>query len=735
LGKSVIDSEGTQTLATAAHDYRYPRSHPEQFAAITRSLLNQWMIVANGTEQHKQRILAVNMCTKLMTLWLKEEERSTVGVIDMSPVKQQNAREIGPRHFLFRVLHLWRSFRDHTAAHEAVQLLQRFHESWETTGDPRLLPTLKAYTMVFAALAKAAASANLPTVAFQKDLETWMNQLLHLSKDAKSFSVEDTTMFWNSYLNLLAKCSPFLPSAPERAEELLLSSRMSPNEKSYAAVLHAWACSPRPDAASRATHVLEQMVDGDVLPDAVCWNICIQAWGLAGEGQNAEDLLWRMHQMYMDGRRSRNSKRKTVPVRPDRASFLAAINGWAKSSQPDRAAVLFERMLQLRQEVARDDLDYSKDLRPTVVEMTAVMDAWARTPNCGPKVEAMLRQMEKACTQGDASVRPSLVTYTIAIRAWVNTNSADALDRANAMLSDMEKLSHDGRTDLAPSTITYATLIRAWAKSNHPDAPERALSLLLHLERCSGTTASDTQPSQQLVQGAVTYSSVLSAFAKRGKAKQAHDLLEAMKHQAALDGSGVRASVKPNATHWSTVIHAYTKSGRIDAGEQANKLLHELEECYERSGEPSLKPTCSTYASVVLAHGTGHGEHAAEAAEAVLWRMVDRLERSKGTFPSSSSSSSSSSSRACLTVPSVEVCNAVIKVWAESGEPPERAESIRKWMDSQVASGNMAVRPDQATFQYLMLAWKRSGRRYASQHIKQIASEMQKNCLDSTGSV
>ena len=172
-------------------------------------------------------------------------------------------------------------------------------------------------------------------------------------------------------------------------------------------------------------------------------------------------------------------------IRPDNRSFLAAINAWGKSDDPD-GAVRAERLLEEMQR--RDNDNYraadgknnndNNSLSPTTEIYTAVMDAWARRPNAGRKVEAMLLKLEQGYeSHGNALVRPSAITYTTAIRAWGNTATREAPERALGILRRMERLGQTKeRSDLLPGSVALSTSLQAWSKSKRKDAPDVALS-------------------------------------------------------------------------------------------------------------------------------------------------------------------------------------------------------------------------------------------------------------------
>jgi len=586
-----------------------------------------------------------------------------------------------------RVMNLWQ--RSKAAPDRAIQLLQVFQDASDMTGSRILCPGPRPYSMIFETLHRTAADPATTRIA-----EKLMQQMMQTA------SPRDPSLrvAQNSYLHLLSKCSRSLRSrsaslsssvcadAPEeKAERFLRNVMIRPEGQNFAAVLQAWTHQP-----FHACKLLETMIEKGMI-DRLCFNICIQALGYGGHGQAAEDLLWRLNELFIES--------GDPEARPDCYSFLGAINGWSKSDNPERAAEVLRRMLTLQQH----DVRY-RDLRPITANFTAVMDAFARRPGSGARVEDLLDHMEDLYTKGCVDARPSRQSYCIAIRAWGRTDQLDAPDRATDVLRRMEALCDAGRRDLAPDTVAYTSLIQAWAQSRRVEGPERALTILRYMmEKTPDSPAPNS----------LTLNSVLNAFARRGMATQAHSLLREMVSRHNTSGKDDEHSqMRPNNICWATVIHAYKLSDRRDAGARADELLLELEHMYDKSGEEADKPTPAIYASVI----TAHGPNDTMGAEAILWRMVDRYRASLAN-----------PQKNAVDPPNTFVCNALLRVWSLSDDPvaPQRAEAILRWMEGQVELENeQHLSPDTNSFHHLLETWARSNRRNALDHMNSICLEI-----------
>jgi pentatricopeptide repeat protein len=600
------------------------RSWRQQDVSMALHLLDEWIPPNAAPPTHR----AAKLATKVLRRWLHEERGSDRLIEDA----------------LNRVLHVWRktlTSENDDNRQVSLDLLADFHKAGRN-------PDAKAYSMVLTILSQ------------RPDLPDTIPVASALLEQCNSYSKPDLVL-WNSYLHVLAECSPYDTNAAGQIEDLLKNNhhQITPDARSWAALLRAWT-TRRPlqgAAVERAQGILEHiLMEKDDLGGAnnatVLCNIVLAAWGRLGEGDRAERLLKRI---------------LTQEHQPDRLSFLAVLNAWNKSKRPEAP----ERASQL--------LDYMEhlaltrvDLRPSVEIYTTVLDTWAQRPDSGPRVQTLLEQLEAS------TVRPSLRTYAAAIRAWGRSGDPD---QAQAIVTKLEQL---GEPDLLPDTFTYTALIHAWAGA--ADAPQQALALLRRMERLRHAGRVNVAPST------VTYNVVLHVLAQHGEADLARALLETMP--------------EPDLISYSTVIHAYTKSNSTEAGEVAMQLLEDMEDQVD-SENTSLETTPELYSTVIYAHANCPGEKSAETAESLLWRLQERFQAGKSK-----------------TGPTVDVCNAVLRVWVKSREAtaPERVEAVVRWMRGQQSDD--CLQPNLQTFHARMEVWAYSKRRVSVQRIQKMHDEL-----------
>ena len=576
----------------------------------------------------------IDMCTRILRRWLLEH-------LSRNPeTSHRSADLLQQLHRVLSTLRLYpfpKSKEDAKVAREkVVGLLRRFRRASDQLQDMQLRPRDKAYSMTMRVLTSFAHIPGTCNVA-----RSLLDERLQ-----DSMVPPPDILLWNACLHLMAKCSPFDKGAALQTQELFNSMTLPPDSVTYAAVLHAWArtCDGRQsEAAHRAQQHLNDMIEKGIATE-ICFSLCMDAWASAAKPEESEALFWKMHHL---------------GLQPDDHAYLATLRAWGKCQDVqlavERALVVFKHW------------ERSRETRPTSTQTfddttalyTAVSHNWARQSNAGPAVERFLMVMEERASQRGGIGRPSRITYASAIRAWGNTDSDDAPERAEALFRQMAELSQgESQRDLAPCAITYTTLIRVWAQSRSPNSAQQAMRILREMEDTAKEHGrANSKPDT------VAFNTVLHAFAKQGLADEAHDLLEEMKQKHTKEPE---AGVPPDKISYATVIHAYVISKKPYAGGMARLLLQEMEDLAR--DDPLMSPTADTYRSVILAHKRKRGQNdgsMSEAGEAVFWRMVERWESKKSKA-----------------APTVATCNALLAVWGASGDAnaPKRAQAIITWM-------------------------------------------------------
>ena len=123
-------------------------------------------------------------------------------------------------------------------------------------------------------------------------------------------------------------------------------------------------------------------------------------------------------------------------------------------------------------------------LDPTVVPLSAVMNAWAKTKSSegASMVELWLNRSQDEERAGNTlpGVRPTTKMYTMSCDAWAKSGEGGrAAQRAEAILQHMNSLYQSGAHEgLRPTTGIFNAVINAWARSREKIAPVRAEQIL-----------------------------------------------------------------------------------------------------------------------------------------------------------------------------------------------------------------------------------------------------------------
>lgn len=283
-------------------------------------------------------------------------------------------------------------------------------------------------------------------------------------------------------------------------------------------------------------------------------------------------------------------------------------------------------------------------------------------------LEIVKHMQSRSEAEKDAAIRPNLYSMITVLKMWT---------RASAL------------TTIPPSASNKLVLSHVASRRAH-----QTIQYMEYLDR-SGRNV-DTKPN------VLAYSLVMDAFAKSGE-KDAGSKAESLLRHAQSIG------VEPNLFCYNMLIHAYCRQGRRGgAVDHAERILNEIEEKYEKTGDDSLRPDVVTYTSVISAWANSNRRgYAAKQAEDILNRM-------KESSP-----------------PNTVTYNAVLKAWCRSGEKnaAKRAIEIFKRMELEHSNGNLMVQPDRITFNTLIHVLSKSGKSEDMNHAEIILSQMKSQGL------
>ena len=302
---------------------------------------------------------------------------------------------------------------------------------------------------------------------------------------------------------------------------------IKPNVIMFNSAIHAWVNSNRgqegAEQAERLLCIMERLDESGELdeidekdiddvglkPNTRTLSLVVDAWArcenkdkTGGAAKRAQDILDQMERLYREGK----------DVKPSYITFTSCIAAWARSERnadaAENANELLERLLHLYDETG------DEDFHPTSATFNAVISAFANSNledsekraegvfslmdayceadtysyNCLINAHAkkghfmtarnLLEDMEIACSKGDTSACPDLVTYNTVIYALSKSSRLGNAEEAEKLLEKMKKLYSEGKANLKPTPTTYTAVMTAWGRSKHPKQAEYANRML-----------------------------------------------------------------------------------------------------------------------------------------------------------------------------------------------------------------------------------------------------------------
>ena len=79
------------------------------------------------------------------------------------------------------------------------------------------------------------------------------------------------------------------------------------------------------------------------------------------------------------------------------------------------------------------------------------------------KAESILKRMESMYENGDKEMKPTVVSYTSAINAWVLSVDSGKARKARDILLNMDRMFKEGNKDVKPNVFAFSSVINACA--------------------------------------------------------------------------------------------------------------------------------------------------------------------------------------------------------------------------------------------------------------------------------
>jgi pentatricopeptide repeat protein len=242
-------------------------------------------------------------------------------------------------------------------------------------------------------------------------------------------------------------------------------------------------------------------------------------------------------------------------------------------------------------DITRDDPNWLQDvvkeikyevptgyLSPPIRGLCHSLMRWLRSQGDSAQIveDLLLRFIEEE--DNGCSSRVSSVLFSLAIDAWAKQSTCpDAPKRAEALLQLMQDRHDEKPSRPSPTASHVSQVLAAWSYSSLPNAPQRAEQLLKWME-----DERDKFPAT-----VHSYTSVIHAYAKHGKAEEAERILPSMEARLKAEPTG---AVRPNLKTFTAVINAWSNAGQgLRGAQMAEAARKRLEDWYTTLKDEDLR--------------------------------------------------------------------------------------------------------------------------------------------------
>ncbi len=353
--------------------------------------------------------------------------------------------------------------------------------------------------------------------------------------------------------------------------------------------------------------------------------------------------------------------------------------------------------------------------QPGTVSYSTVLHAYANAGKA-PEAERILNQMIALSNIHSSSgierndsipfVRPNIICFNTVIDAWSKTKGYASADKAYSILTQMEDLA-DNFENLYPDTISYSSVISAFARSGRDDAGDKAEELLQRSIKLFSEGQGGLKPDS------ITFITVLDALAKQcmriyqetRKIDQCESMERRMKgildQMDELQASG-DDRVRPCTVSYNILLDFYAKTAQVDKSEQLIDFMTEQ----GKNGNNHVKPDIISYNAVLLVLSRSKRRGDLQNAVKLLESMENGL--------------------AIAVKPDTVSYNTVMNGLVRSSEPHsiKKVHDICLSMEERYRNGTSKVCPNGITYNICIDAWSKSGQERAVENVEEILEKM-----------
>jgi hypothetical protein len=533
--------------------------------------------------------------------------------------------------------------KDPSLIEKAELIIEALGEHYISSQSKKIRPIGRSYALLIDAWKEC-------TFMTDDELVKKVQTLLETVTEQEEIGNSHVTMnrhIFNAALNTLASRSESSPLAVEMIENMISKVGAPLDQASFSISMktilssRAWLDKTE-DMAASIENLLVKMEKQNLLPSQSTMTPILTALSREGNVNEVLRLLKWMEDMYQN--------RGWDIIRPNKIHFNTVISAISRTESPstdcgNQAMRILDNMKDFyisgKNVDARPDLvTYNSVLNAIAKEASSNDSKRSRNDNDNHvRAEMLLSRMEEG-SEGD-HIAPDLVSYNTVLSAYMNSNSTTAATEAQELLQRM--IEHD----IDPDLLSYTMCINALAKSKLEGSAQKAEDLLDILEKafaegntklkpdmiCYNSSKFPTSLRRHFHSMLTHWFSYLAIHAytncleKDGVQKAANIL----KRIDTLRKSGDRPDLIPDAVSYTSIISALAK--RNDS--KSSALLDELISMLHEDGSDSTVDS-GVYNALIYAQVQSGKDDAAEKAENLLLSMLDDDNASARVRPVSS---------------------------------------------------------------------------------------------------
>lgn len=301
-------------------------------------------------------------------------------------------------------------------------------------------------------------------------------------------------------------------------------------------------------------------------------------------------------------------------VLPDKWSFAMVLSLISRSNTLDstpRAEALMATLEQYYEKSGR-----TEKTQPNTNSYNSLMSCYTRHGNSekAQKAIKLLYKMKKIGANYNPSALPSAISYNIAMNAFVKSRRKDAPIKVEALLNEMYDLYNaTGDIRVRPNLRSLNVCLDAWAKSSIDGADERILGWIYRVRN-----ETKYRP-VKIIPDTWSYTHYLQALSRSGRDRMGDEAERVLNELESLYKSGYQG-LRPNVLTFTSAIHCIALSGQDDSVERALAILDRMEDLHAE-GFGDVRPNLFTYNCVINTIAKSKRRNKAEVAMQILRRM------------------------------------------------------------------------------------------------------------------